>query len=129
MKKTSFFLFIILCLVTFNAKADTGWTKIVISELRDIYYLDYKRIRKSNNNKFFWYLIDYGKEDKFGDNSVVIYAKGDCGTFRYKRLDIKFYSSSMGKGNLQDHIEKEGAWKYPKRESVMEDVLNAVCKY
>jgi hypothetical protein len=129
MKKTLFFLFIVSSLVTSNVKADTGWTMVTESEIDDKFYLDYKRIRKDSSNKFFWYLIDYGKEDKFGDSSAVSYTKVDCGAFRYKRLDTKFYASGMGKGKLNAHIKNETEWLYPKRESSIEEVLNKVCDY
>ena len=129
MKKTLFFLIIVSSLVTSNVKADTGWTMVTESEIDDKFYLDYKRIRKDSSNKFFWYLIDYGKEDKFGDSSAVSYTKVDCGAFRYKRLDTKFYASGMGKGKLNAHIKNETEWLYPKRESSIEEVLNKVCDY
>ena len=102
---------------------------VVESEIDDKFYIDYERIRKNSNNKFFWYLVDYGNEDKFGDNSAVIYTKVDCGAFRYKRLDTKFYASGMGKGKLNAHLKDETEWLYPKRESAIEDVLNKVCDY
>ena len=130
MKKTLIFLFIVLSLITSNARAESGWTLVSVSAVsNDKYYVDFNRIRTNSGYKFFWYLIDYGKEDKFGDSSAVSYTKVDCGAFRYKRLDTKFYASGMGKGKLNAHIKNETEWLYPKRESSIEEVLNKVCDY
>ena len=129
MKKIIFFLFILSSLVTSNTKADSGWTLVSTSIKNDKYYVDFQRIRLSSGDKFFWYLIDYEKVDEFGDKSVVTYSKAECGSFRYKWLENKYYDSGMGKGKLTAHDPKESSWKYPTRDSVIEEVLNRVCSH
>ena len=129
MKKTLFFLFIVSILLTSNVKSNSGWTLVSTSVKDDNYYVDFQRIRMSSGNKFFWYLIDYKTVDKFGDKSVVTYSEAECGSFKYKWLDNKYYASNMGKGKLNSHDPEESDWKYPVRESVMEKVLTKVCNY
>ena len=129
MKKTLFFLFIVSILLTSNVKSNSGWTLVGTSVKDDNYYVDFQRIRMSSGNKFFWYLIDYKTVDQFGDKSVVTYSKAECGSFKYKWLDNRYYASSMGKGKLNAHDAEESDWKYPVRKSVMEKVLTKVCNY
>ena len=130
MKKTLIFLFIVLSLITSNARAESGWTLVSVSAVsNDKYYVDFNRIRTNSGYKFFWYLIDNAKIDQFGDKSNVTYSKAECGSFKYKWLDIKYYGSSMGTGKLNAHDNRESPWKYPKRKSVMEGLLNQVCDY
>tara|TARA_Y100000389_G_C17308816_1_gene436879 strand:- start:340 stop:690 length:351 start_codon:yes stop_codon:yes gene_type:complete len=116
-------------LVSLNAKADSGWTLVSTSVKNDKYYVDFQRIRINSGNKFFWYLIDYEELDQFGDKSVVTYSKAECGAFKYKWLDNKYYASGMGNGKLNAHDDNESPWKYPVRKSVMEKVINSVCDH
>ena len=91
--------------------------------------MDLDRVRENSGYKFFWYLTDYGKVDTYGDRSNVTYSQAECGAFKYKWLDVKYYSSNMGKGQPTTHDDRESPWKYPKRKSVMEGVLKKVCAY
>ena len=127
MKKTLFFLFIASCLVSSNAKTDSGWTLVSTSIKADNYYVDFQIIRINSGNKFFWYLIDYKEVDQFGDRSVITYSKVECASLKYKWLDNKYYALGMGEGKLNAHDPEESPWKYPVRKSVMEKVLNKVC--
>ena len=129
--KKILFLFLIISSVTIsNTKAHAGWSHVATAETsKDKYYVDFERIRLSSGEKYFWYLTDYKKVDQFGDKSNVTYSKVECVSLKYKWLDVTYYASSMGSGKENAHDPKETEWKYPKRESVLERVLNRVCDY
>lgn len=90
----------LLCLSVRPALAE--WTKINTYGDGTV-YVDFGRIRESNGQVYFWYLLDFDRP-KNSVFSASFYNQGDCQIFRLKQLSTSFYRASMGKELLTTNM-------------------------
>ena len=115
--------------MAFSSISYAEWRKVSESLDSISYYLDFKRIRKRGGYVYFWQLSNYLKPTEYGDLSAKKFSQGDCKQFRYKVLSSSYYKKPMGKGRSdgQDPVKK--GWRYPKPNSIIKTILNAVCEH
>ena len=92
-------------------------------------YVDFDRIRKNDGYVYFWNLIDYLKQDEFGELSVKVYFQGDCKLFRFKYLSGSGYKEPMGKGTSKTYTSLPDKWVYPPPNTPGEVILKSVCDW
>ena len=104
------------------------WTAVSRTADGDIYYVDFERIRKSRGYVYFWTLSDRSKPTAYGDLSMLIYGEADCNQFRYRNLQIAYYTGPMSTGTRSSFDSSPSKdWTYPHPQSVYEILLNIVC--
>ena len=94
---------------------------------RDIFYVDFERIRKVDGYVYYWELIDLTKPSPHGDLSRKTFNQGDCKLFRYKTLTYSFHQEPMGGGTGNTMNEPDKEWTYPFPNTVDETVLKSIC--
>ena len=104
------------------------WTKITRNTDKDVFYIDFDKIKKIDGHVYYWTLIDFSKMDQEGDLSEKNYRKVDCKNSRKSFLRRIFYNQSMGRGQLTDYDEGLNKWTYVIPDSTDEFILNIVCK-
>ena len=119
---------LILFFTSLNTPVLAGWTEVENNDKGDKFYVDFERLRKFDGMSYFWQLSDYGKVSKFGDLSALNYYQGDCRLFRYKILQFQTFDGRMGNGNNTADMRPSRGWEFPNPDSIMEDVLGAVCR-
>jgi len=96
----------------------------------DVFYIDFKRIKKNSDYVYYWELCDFLKPDKFGELSSKLFIEADCGIpVKSRTLNASYYTQAMGEGtpNLTDN--KTRPWGFATPESVGEVVIDKVCSY
>ena len=126
--KYIFILLTTLFSISFVSPSFSQWTQLTMNYKNDIFYLDYERIRKIDDNVYFWYLIDFSEKNRYG-LSFIYYKEGDCKLFRFKSLQLLTFSERMGKGNSRDETPLNPKWYYPTPNSINEGILKIVCNH
>jgi hypothetical protein len=117
-------------LISFNSYGE--WTKL-FNQGGITTYIDFSSI-KTNRHVFFWEMRDYLKPIQFPGipaeiSSIQLFYELDCNVPRKrKRLSIDYLPNPMGQGSV---ALSEGAveWRYPRPNSVGEEVNRRVCDY
>ena len=127
--KTLLTITTLLLTVMFPSISFAEWTKVGENNLGNRIYFDLERIRKHDGHVYFWSMNDYLKPDNLGNFSVKIYRQVDCNVFRSKILIFTFHREPMGvdTGETSEPIEMKN-WEYPQPNSILELILNEVCK-
>ena len=120
--------FTIIFSMMFTSVSFAEWTKVVTAANGSEVYIDFDRIRKNDGFIYYWELDNYMEPDTNSHFSVESYNKGDCNAFRVQSLMLKSYEKPMGKGNANDPFDPKDGWVYPSPNSVLEEILNLVCK-
>ena len=135
MKNVKLVIFILFS--TFLSFPSFGeWTKLgsmnsVNKKNAAIDFIDFERIRKSDNYIYFWILNDLNKTEIIGDLkilSLTYYFHGDCKMFRYKSLSISAFTQNMANG-LSVDAPGHNKWKFPNPNTNFENWLNIACKH
>jgi hypothetical protein len=113
--------------VMFSSSSYAGWTKVGKNTAGTTYYLDFERIRKYNGYVYYWMLSDYLKASLTGTLSSKVYSQCDCKLFRFKGLSYSYHKEPMGGGTGNTDSVPDKEWKYPRPNSVDEEVLQTVC--
>jgi hypothetical protein len=135
-KKTYFALknFYIGVFITFifllnvNLKAD--WTKVTQSSNGQSFYVDMETIIENKGFVYFWELIDYKKEDEYGDKSAKIYIEADCTNYKFKWIKLSYHKDAMAGDDVkvQSPSNIVSDWQFPNKNSTSMIVLDFVCK-
>ena len=121
-------LTILVVLVMFSSSCFAAWKQVDENDIGNIYYVDFKSIKKHDLYVNFWRLTDYSKPNKSGILSTKAYNQVDCRKFRYKTLRYSFHKEPMGGGS--GIVGTSGkTWDFPHPNSSLEIVLKAVCKH
>ena len=131
-------LFSILILFSINGFA-YNWKKVVEGVdvevpilVEDSIYVDVDNIKKHNGLVYYWELVDL--RQPYVGNSLIYKAKADCVEEKLTKLNVTWYSQSMGKGRIlfQDMATEDNVpnkIQYPKPTSVRYEVMKFVCNY
>jgi len=126
----------LLILITFisslivSSVAHAEWTKVEESDIGDISYVDFERIKKHNGKIYYWLLTDYSKSLGYGIFSFKGYAQAECGRLRYRYINQTYYKGPMGSGKIEVIVNTpEKEWYYPRPNSTGEGELKAVCNH
>jgi hypothetical protein len=107
---------------------ETEWTYVTNDVNGNTFYYDKDRVRKSGKYLFFWYLTDFVKPVGGEFLSVTRNTQLDCSVFRFKNLKLQMYKNSMGEGEIKSEGREHGEWKYPKPDTLFENLYNKVCE-
>ena len=127
MKRKILILTMFLSYILFPSTSLGEWKYVSTSIAKDVFYVDYDRIRLNNGNVYFWILNDYLKPLSAGFKSSKTYMMGDCEMYRVKSLSSTFYTGQMGKGDLRT-VNNEQKWIYPIPNSIDDAILKSVCE-
>ena len=111
----------------FSSPSHAEWTKVNKDADGNTNYVDFESIRKKDGYVYWWILSDILKPTMQGHLSSKTYNQGDCKLFRVKYLSWIFYLKPMGSGTGNSDGPKKPQWDYPDPNSVMENILRAVC--
>ena len=111
----------------FSSPSHAEWTKVNKDSDGNTNYVDFESIREKNGYVYWWILSDILKPTIQGHLSSKTYTQGDCKLFRVKYLSWSFYIKRMGGGTANSGGPKNPQWDYPGPNSVMENILRAVC--
>jgi len=111
----------------FSSPSHSEWTKVNKDSDGNTNYVDFESIREKNGYVYWWILSDILKPTIQGHLSSKTYNQGDCKLFRVKYLSWIFYIKRMGGGTANSGGPKNPQWDYPGPNSVMENILRAVC--
>ena len=92
-------LTIFFFVLNFNLKAD--WTKVTQSSNGQSFYVDMETIIESKGFVYFWELIDYKKEDEYGDKSAKIYIEADCINYKFKWVKLSYHKDAMAEDDVK----------------------------
>ena len=120
--------FTIIFSMMFTSVSFAEWTKVGISAKGDDFYVDFDRFRKHDGFVYFWMLSNYLEPTDMGTLSSETYRQVDCNLLRYKTLSWVFHEKPMGGDIGSTNNESEKTWQYAKPNSIIETVLNSVCK-
>ena len=126
MSKIYIILPILVSLLTFSSHSNGEWTYIGEVEGGNKFYIDYDRIKKTNNYVYVWVMTDL-LEPRVSSLSYMSYYKVNCETpEKFKDLQNRVCKDGMGKGEC-DSLGGTIEWKYPVPNSKMEFVSDTVC--
>jgi hypothetical protein len=111
----------------FSSTSHAEWTKVNKDADGNTNYIDFESIRIKDGYVYWWILSDILKPTMQGHLSSKTYNQGDCKLFRVKYLSWIFYLKPMGGGTGNSGGPKNPQWDYPGPNSVMENILRAVC--
>ena len=111
----------------FSSPSHSEWTKVNKDSDGNTNYVDFESIREKNGYVYWWILSDILKPTIQGHLSSKTYNQGDCKLFRVKYLSWIFYIKRMGGETANSGGPKNPQWDYPGPNSVMENILRAVC--
>ena len=111
----------------FSSPSHAEWTKVNKDADGNTNYVDFESIRIKDGYVYWWILSDILKPTMQGHLSSKTYNQGDCKLFRVKYLSWIFYLKPMGSGTGNSDGPKKPQWDYPDPNSVMENILRAVC--
>ena len=91
---------------------------------------DMETIIESKGFVYFWELIDYTKEDEYGDKSAKIYIEADCIKYKFKWVKLSYHKEAMAKDEVkvQSPSYLVADWQFPHQNSTSMIVLDFVCK-
>ena len=116
-------------LVCLSTKAK-DWTEITKGQNGHIFFVDMENLNESRGYIYFWQLINYNKQDEYGDMAAKIYVKAECEVFKFKWLKVSYHKMLMGK----DYVKPDNpstlvsGWQFPNTDSTSYAVLDHVCK-
>ena len=115
-------------LLNINLKADRK--KITQSSNGQSFYVDMETIIESKGFVYFWELIDYKKEDEYGDKSAKIYIEADCTNYKFKWIKLSYHKDAMAGDDVkvQSPSNIVSDWQFPNKNSTSMIVLDFVCK-
>ena len=113
----------------FSAGSWAEWTEVSEGAKGNKYYVDFDRIRKVNGLVYYWMLRDRLEPGEYGSLSTKLYNKADCETMREMRLSFSTYKLPMAEGTAAGPFTPDPEWMYAPPDSVLEDILEAVCAH
>ena len=120
-------IFTILITVVFSSQSNAEWTRVGNSDIGDVFYVDFERLRKHDGYVYGWSMNDLILGTSHGDMSFAKYQQSDCTLFRFKNLSYAFYQEPMGEGTPKVENSSDDSWKYPLPNSVDEIILKQMC--
>jgi hypothetical protein len=127
MNKSSVLL--LASILTFSSYANAEWTLVSEGSRTGKFYVDYDRITKKNGYTYFWKLSSYSQPQTQGYMSMLTYVLLDCKhPRRSMNLQMRAFDRPLRRGNNIATWSPPKEWDYPAPDSVMEILLNEVCK-
>ena len=122
---------LMICLFStllFSLPASAEWSNTGQSSTMS-FFVDFERNKKNGDHLYYWQLSNYLKPFH-GKSSAVSYNQADCNLFRFKTLQVTFFTEQMGHGESKVPHEDamEYKWVYPPPKSASESVLKAICR-
>ena len=128
MRKLTFIFIMLFSTIMLLSPSYSDWTKVATNVKGTSFYIDFDRIRKHDGYVYFWRLSDWGKLNKKGFRSSIVYQQGDCKLFRLKYLSDNYYKGAMGTGEeIGGSNIPDKDWNYPQPNSTAEETLQSVC--
>jgi len=103
------FLTVFLCFFSFVSIAE--WQYIGKSKKGYELYFDNKSLDKHFGHVYFSALYNFDKANRFRTRSVIAYYKVSCYSLKYKSINDKMFSESMGNGSLRENKRPYEKWK------------------
>ena len=125
--KTLITIFTLVFTVMFSSTSFAEWTEVSKGGGGDTFYVDFERIRKHGGYTNYWMLTDFFKPNEYGDLSSRAHQQVDCEAFRVRSLSWSYHKKPLGRDGNKIHSPKTPEWVYPPPNSVLEEVLKAVC--
>ena len=127
MNKTSVLL--LASILTFSSYANAEWTYLARNKFGHKIYVDYDRISKKNGFTYFWTLTNFIEPQALNTMSLIGFHMLDCKMPRqFMILQVTNTDQYFGDGNEIDTFKPPENWIVPLPETVMESLLNEVCK-
>ena len=106
------------------------WTEITKGQNGHIFFVDMENLKESRGYIYFWQLINYNKQDEYGDMAAKIYVKAECEVFKFKWLKVSYHKMLMGKDYVKpvNPSKLVAGWQLPSIGSTSYVVLDYVCK-
>ena len=121
---------IIEAIIFADVPDDDTWTFLFNDkEEEGIYYLDFERVRKNNENLLFWILYDKSKVSKMGFRSYIYYYQVNCKISKFKVLTTLLYKEKRGKGNFETVNSENSKWEFAPPYSSIENIIKEVCNH
>mgnify|MGYP001583913681 CR=1 FL=1 len=121
---------IIILFLIVSSHVNAEWTYVGTNDEQK-YYIDYDRITKGKGFSYYWLLQNNPRPTESGDFSYIMYVMLHCDPPRRQKV-LKYisYQYRFGRGKMLDQwSDKEEPWSYPKPESVLENIMNEVCRH
>ena len=109
------------------AFSDFNWKLMGETKNADKYYIDLSSIEKDNNKRFYIRLRDYGKSDKYGENSSLIFVETNCENMESRFLKDVYFKDNMGMGEYIT-LDKKSEWMSFKSGSLGDKFNKFVCE-
>ena len=126
-------LITLLVSLTFFSTAHADWTKMERGFKADVYYVDFKNIKKYEHLTYYWRLVDYGRPDPDGYFSNKSYMEVDCDQLGERHLLVIYFTLPMAEGDIAKTLkwkkEDQGSFYQPPNESVNAEMINKVCNH
>ena len=85
--------------VFFSSPSYAEWTK-VLEVQGNTFYVDFDKIKKTDDYVYFWQLVDLSKPTEQGVLSDKSYLQGRCKLLQFKSLSFSSYKKPMGGGSV-----------------------------
>ena len=114
---------------TFSSHANVEWTYLARDKFGHKIYVDYDRISKKNGFTYFWNLTNFIEPQALNTMSLIGFNMLDCKMPRqFTILQVSATDQYFGDGNGTTSFRPPENWVVPLPETVMESLLNEVCK-
>ncbi len=124
-----FFKNILAIFLTFSSlHACAAW--IHFSESSEgIFYIDTATATKKPLPKI-WTMMNLHNTDSYGKRSQSTLIQANCGTNQFRTLSMSFYDDQMGNGKViyTDVNNSGNAWMYAPPNSMVDSLINFMCK-
>ena len=108
----------------FSAGSWAEWTEVSEGITGTKVYVDFDKIHKIDGFAYYWSLTDFLEPDSF-----KMYAAADCEAFRFMPVSLLVYKLPMAEGEAILTSIPDPKWNYAPPDSVLEDILEAVCAH
>ena len=112
----------------FSSGSWAEWTEVSEYPNGSKIYVDFDKIHKIDGFAYYWSLTDF-LEPAYELLSVKMYAAADCKAFRFMQVSLLVYKLPMAEGEAILTSIPDPKWNYAPPDSVLEDILEAVCAH
>ena len=127
MKKLLLIFTLLFTSVFFSSPSYAEWTK-VLEVQGNTFYVDFDKIKKTDDYVYFWQLVDLSKPTEQGVLSDKSYLQGSCKLLQFKSLSFSSYKKPMGGETPSESSNKpDTEWIKTPPNSAIETVLKSVC--
>jgi|GEM_PF-3592900 len=121
-------LFVILFLVIFSSHSNGEWEFVGESVKGDKFYIDIDSIKIDEDYVYYLTMHNRIKKDKWGSLSITSQKRGDCKSFKFEKLEIRYYKQHWAQ-SPDGKYKPDFGWKTPAEYGMSESYLKLVCNY